>query len=218
MAPHLLASVPEPQRSRVLDACRRRPFARGEAVFREGDSGDSVHIVDRGHLLVRAFTKDGDAVTLEVAGPGAVLGEIALVRKGGERTATVVALDDGGTLVLTAARFEELCAEHVGVAIAAAQLLADRVERLTAQLTEAIYVGVDRRVARRLLTLADTFGGAASGTEVPVTQQDIADLAGAARPTVNQSLKALESRGAIAVFRGGVRIVDIDVLRSRAGG
>jgi CRP-like cAMP-binding protein len=54
------------------------------------------------------------------------------------------------------------------------------------------------------------------GTELPLTQQDIADLAGATRPTVNQSLKKLEAQGAVALFRGGVRIADEALLRRRA--
>jgi DNA-binding GntR family transcriptional regulator len=65
--------------------------------------------------------------------------------------------------------------------------------------------------------LAQLFGDAAPGTVVPLTQQDLADLTGAARPTVNQSLKVLESRGAIELFRGGVRLLDVEVLRRRAG-
>ena len=45
---------------------------------------------------------------------------------------------------------------------------------------------------------------------VPLTQQDLAELAGATRPTVNQSLKKLEAAGAVELYRGGVRIADAE--------
>ena len=67
------------------------------------------------------------------------------------------------------------------------RILAERVERLTAQLGEALHVAVDERVARRLVRVAGIYGGVRSGIEVPLTQQDLAELAGATRPTVNQA-------------------------------
>jgi len=149
-------------------------------------------------------------------GPGGVVGEVALVLPGATRTATVLALDDVTVRMLTSGAFDELCREHPPVAVAASQLLAERVERLTHHLVEALYVSVDRRVARRIWTLAALHGGPVPGTELPLTQQDIADLAGATRPTVNQSLKKLEAQGAVTLFRGGVRIADAELLRRRA--
>ncbi len=212
----LLASMAEPERTRVLEACRACHYQRGDVLFRQGDPSDGLHVVERGRLAVRVTTETGDSVTLDVIGPGRVVGELSLVRPGTARTASVVALDEVSTRMLTLDAFQELCREHPAVATTAAALLADTVERLTGQLVEALSVNVDRRVARRIWTLAALHGGPVPGTSLPLTQQEMADLAGAARPTVNQSLKRLEAQGAIALYRGGVRIVDADVLRKRA--
>jgi CRP-like cAMP-binding protein len=212
----LLASLPEPERSRVLDACLTCDYAKGETLFSEGDLGDSLHVVESGRLAVEVRTETGDVVMLDVVGPGGVVGEVALVLPGSHRTATVVALDSVTTRMLTSEAFDALCESHPSVRVAASQLLAERVERLTKHLVEALYVSVDRRVARRIWTLANMHGGPVRGTELPLTQQDIADLAGATRPTVNQSLKKLEAQGAVALFRGGVRIADEALLRRRA--
>ena len=212
----LLASLPEPERSRVLDACQTCHFAKGQRLFSEGDRGESLFVVETGRLAVEVRTEGGDVVMLDVVGPGGVVGEVALVLPGAKRTATVLALDDVTVRMLTSGAFEQLCREHPPVAVAASQLLAERVERLTHHLVEALYVSVDRRVARRIWTLASLHGGPVPGTELPLTQQDIADLAGATRPTVNQSLKKLEAQGAVTLFRGGVRIADVDLLRRRA--
>ena len=189
---------------------------KGDVLFNEGEAGDSLYIVETGRLAVEVRTETGDVVMLDVIGPGGVVGEVALVLPGSMRTATVLALDHVTVRMLTSEAFDELCREHPPVAVAASQLLAERVERLTHHLVEALYVSVDRRVARRIWTLASLHGGPVAGTELPLTQQDIADLAGATRPTVNQSLKKLEAQGAVSLFRGGVRIADADLLRRRA--
>jgi CRP/FNR family transcriptional regulator, cyclic AMP receptor protein len=212
----LLASLPEPERSRVLDACRTCHYAKGEKLFSAGDPGDSLHVVESGRLAVEVSTETGDVVMLDVVGPGGVVGEVALVLPGALRTATVLALDAVTTRMLTSEAFDEVCRTHPSVRVAASQLLAERVDRLTRHLVEALYVSVDRRVARRIWTLASLHGGPVNGTELPLTQQDIADLAGATRPTVNQSLKKLEAQGAVTLFRGGVRIADAELLRRRA--
>ncbi len=217
MAVDLLASVGEPERTRVLDACRVRRFAKGEVLVREGEPADGLHIVESGHLVVRRNLASGENVMLDVVGPGAVLGEVALVLPSRTRSATVAALDDCSTRVLSVAAFAALSREHPGVATAVGRLLAERVERLTEQLSEALHVAVDERVARRLMRVAAIYGGVRRGTVVPLTQQDLAELAGATRPTVNQSLKKLEAAGAVELYRGGVRIADAETLRRAAG-
>lgn len=213
----LLATVGEPERTRVLEACRPRKYARGTILFHEGEAGDGLHIVDSGHLVVRTGLASGDVVTLDVAGPGDVIGEVALVLPDNVRSATVAALDDCTTLMLSVPAFRALCEENPAVATAVARVLAERVDRLTKQLSEALYVGVDQRVARRTIRMAGIYGGMVRGTEVPLTQQDLADLTGATRPTVNQSLKKLEAAGAVELFRGGVRVADPAALRRLAG-
>ena len=217
MTPNLLESVPEPERTRVLDACRTRTFRRNEVLFHEGDPGLSLYIIESGHLVVRTSTDAGDVVTLDVAGPGDVIGEMALVRASNVRSATVAAIDDCTTWVLTRESFDALLREHPGVQTAVTALVAERVDKLTHKLSEALFLPVDRRVARRIWQVAALWGGAERGTRLPLTQNDVADLVGATRPTVNQSLKKLEARGAIELYRGGVRIADVDELRVRAG-
>ena len=51
---------------------------------------------------------------------------------------------------------------------------------------------------------------------ITLTQEALAELAGAARPTVNQVLREEEKRGTIELARGKTRVLDLDELRSRA--
>lgn len=75
----LLASLAEAERRAVLTAARRCEFVRGDAVVREGEPSDSLHLVESGRLAVRVTTVDGDTATLNVLGPGDYFGELSLL-------------------------------------------------------------------------------------------------------------------------------------------
>jgi Cyclic nucleotide-binding domain len=89
----LFAGVPPEAVSEVLSIARRRTFARGEVVFHQGDAANSLHLVSRGRIAARMFTRPGEAALLDVAGPGDVFGEMALLTPGGVRSAGAAALE-----------------------------------------------------------------------------------------------------------------------------
>ena len=211
----LFASVPEPDRTRFIKACEPRRFSAGDVVFNEGDEGDSLYLVARGRAIVRSTTSEGDSLAFDVVGPGEVLGLLGMVRPEHRRTATVVALDDCTMRVMTLPVFDELRRRYPSCERALAILMADHVERLSQQLLEAHYVPVVQRIARRVMRVAAMADEVAPGTVLPLTQQDVADLAGAARPTTNQALKKLEATGSIRLQRGQLEIVDPVLLASQ---
>lgn len=97
------------------------------------------------------------------------------------------------------------------------ELLASRIEKLGSSLLEALYVGADRRVMRQLLALGRTYQGAQPGPViVPLTQHDLAGMAGTTRPTVNQVLQRLTAN-IIALGRGRIEILDVEGLQRRSG-
>ncbi|MCW2747148.1 MAG: transcriptional regulator, Crp/Fnr family [Nocardioidaceae bacterium] len=214
----LLSSLPSEQYEAVLGAARRRRFAKGETVFHEGDPADSLHLVATGRLAVRSGTADGEVLTLNILSPGDYFGELALMRDGTNRvrTATVAALEPAETLVLTALVFHELCTRNPGVESFMSTLLARRVEELSIRLVEALHVSLDRRVYRRLLDLAEIYAPGAPKASIPLTQTNLADLVGGSRPSVNQVLQKLATRGTVILGRGTIDVVDIGELARRA--
>jgi len=215
----LLAPLDEPQRAAVLAASRSRSFGKGEVVFHEGDPADSMHLVETGVLAVQVTTPDGERATLNVLSAGAAVGELSLLRRGRAdvRSATVVALSPSTTRSLSSAAFQRLCDEHPGIQDFLLDLLADRVRRLSGQLLESMYVGLDRRLYRRLLELCDTYRGDTEPTVIPLTQEHLADLVGGTRPSINQVLQRLLAQGIIELGRGRVIIRDEAALRAKAG-
>lgn len=214
----LLAPLSDQQREHVLRAARPRAFRRGEVVFHEGDPGETLHFVQSGRLAVRVAIPSGDTATLSVVGPGDVFGELALLGESHTRTATVVALERSETLALSRHDFLELRRMRPEVEQLLVEMLARRVDELSRSLLEALYVGVDRRVIRRLLDLADAYRNEPNRVvTIPLTQEDLAGMAGATRPTVNQVLQRLVATGAVALGRGKIELLDLEALRRRSG-
>lgn len=211
-----LDDLPDDDRRRVISEARRRKFAKNEVIFHEGDPGDSLHVIARGHVAIRAATPLGDTATFTVLGPGQAFGEQALLTEASLRTASAVALEPTETHAITRTRFDQLRDENPAVDRFLVLLLADQVRRLSAHLTEALYVPVETRLLRRLLSLAESYGSSDGTITIPLTQDDIATMAGTTRPTANRVLKGIEDDGVIAMARGRIEVLDLDDLTRRA--
>jgi CRP-like cAMP-binding protein len=203
-------------RTSLLQRSVRRTFDRHEVIFHENDPGDTFHLVEQGLVQVQITTPLGDVATLAILGRGDFFGELALLLPGGRRTATARALEPAQTWGVSREVFEELCREHPAVSRFLTNALAIKVRNLSAQVVDALYVPADRRVLRRLLDVVDVFRRDTAGLVVALTQDDLASLAGAARPTVNRVLKQAEQAGLVSVGRGQVTILDYEGLVRKA--
>jgi CRP-like cAMP-binding protein len=207
----LLAGLPDEDLREVLAIARRRTFSKGEVVFHRDDPAESLHLVVRGHFAARLQTPLGDSVLLDVLGPGQSFGELALLLPDSRRSATVSALEDGETRSVFRDDFAQLQRRHPGVKDVLLRLLADQLRRSSDRIVEAHYVDAETRVRRRVSELADTYG---TGV-VPLTQEDLAAMAGTSRATVNRVLRDEARRGGVELARGRVTVLDSDALRRR---
>lgn len=195
----------------LLALGRRRRFRRGDTIFHEGDRAESLHLVDIGHLAVRTTTPTGDVATLRLIGPGDHFGDLALV-DASRRSAAIVAVDRVETLELRYDDLEQFRVEHPSFERVLLAMMARNVRRLSANLQDVMYLGVPARLARRLDELCDLF----EGEPLPLTQDDLAGLAGTTRQTVNQVLVELRDRGVVALGRGRITVVDRGALQRSA--
>ena len=213
----LLAGLSAEERRQVLTTARRRRFAAREVLFHEGDPGDSLHLLATGRVAVRVSTPMGEIATLVVLGRGDTVGELAVLAPDGRRTATVVALERTETWSFQRDALDELRRRCPGVDRFLIETLAAGVRRLSGLLLDAMYLPVDRRVLRRLADLEHVYRGAGATTEIPLTQEDIATLAGASRATVNRVLRGAEAEGYLRLARGRTTVLDPATLRRKAG-
>ncbi|MCA1671411.1 MAG: Crp/Fnr family transcriptional regulator [Actinobacteria bacterium] len=207
----LLKGLSEKDIRRVLASTHRRRFAKGQVLFHEGDPAVTVHLVDKGRVAIRISTPLGDVATVDLVGPGQALGELALLAPHARRGATAVALERTETLALDESIFSALRRDDPSVTDVLVQLLAERVRLLDARLMEALYLPADVRLLRRLVDLGRTYGDT-----IPLTQEDIAGLAGTTRATVNRVLRREEKSGTLTLARGRVTLVDHEALARRA--
>jgi CRP/FNR family transcriptional regulator, cyclic AMP receptor protein len=212
----LLAGVPAEDVRLVLTIARRRTFKRGEVVFHEEDPADSLHLVVSGRFAVQSTTRLGEDALFVVRGPGEAFGELALVADE-RRAATVYALERAETMCVLRQDFDRLRADYPSIDRMLVSLLAVELRRMNRLVTDAYYESAERRVLRRLLDLADVYGDGGSGTEIPLTQEQLASVAGASRATVNAVLAAERARGTIALRRGATIVRDAEALARRAG-
>jgi CRP-like cAMP-binding protein len=212
----LLEGVNPADVQRFVALARRRRFERNEVVFHRDDPGDSLHLVETGRFAIQIISPVGDTVTIAVRGPGDSFGEMALVGESPRRTATVVALEPSETFAIYKADFEQLRRRHPSVDELLFAFLVGEVKMLNERLLEALYLPVDRRVLRRLRELAATGGAGDEPVEVPLTQEQLAELAGTTRATINRILRDEEKRGTVALHRGRTVVLDRKEITRRA--
>jgi CRP/FNR family cyclic AMP-dependent transcriptional regulator len=204
----LLEGVPDEEVRRLLSVARRRTFARNEVVFHQGDPAEAMHLIWSGRFAVRLKTAIGDATTVAILGQGDTFGELGLIGDANERSATVVALERAETRSIVRRDLERLRREQPQVNELLLRLLAARIRRTNDLLAEALYVPADKRVLRRLRELADLYGPEEGARVIPLTQEEIAELAGTSRATVNRVLRAEERAGAVELTRGRTTVLD----------
>ncbi|MEY2461181.1 MAG: hypothetical protein QOG30_3011 [Acidimicrobiaceae bacterium] len=203
----LLAGLRVEDRHTIVAQTRRRRFAKGEVVFHEGDPANTLHLVDGGKFAVRITTPLGDSAMLRVVGPGGWFGELAIVSDA-PRNATVAALEPGETLSLRREQVDDLRRRDPTVDRALISALVEELRRTSMRLLEALYLPADIRVLRRLSDVSELYARADGTAVVPLTQDDIAQLAGTSRPTVNKVLRAAAVDGIVALRRGHIEILD----------
>jgi CRP-like cAMP-binding protein len=209
----LLSGLTPAEVDRVLSATQLAEYPRGGVIFSAGDLGSTLHLLEAGHVALRVPALAGETVTLTIVAPGEAFGELALMRRSSRRSATAVALDPVTTRTLSARTFRTLVAEHPTVERLLVGILAARVDRLTTHLVEALSMPADQRVVRRLAEICRVYAAPdTAAIVIPLTQEDLAGLAGTTRPTVNAVLGRLADDGVVALGRGRIEILDLPRL------
>ena len=205
----LLGDLEPAQRQSLLARCVARRFGRRQVIFHHGDPSDGMHVVNSGRVMIRISTPSGEEACLTVSGPGETVGEQSLLVEGGRRSASAIALEPVETMFLSRALFVALRADDAALDKVMLNVLTMRVLRLTDQLVEALFVQASTRVLHRVADAAGLYGDGM----IPLTQEEIASMAGCTRPTVNRTLRRAEEAGMVDLARGRIRVLDVAGLR-----
>jgi CRP/FNR family cyclic AMP-dependent transcriptional regulator len=191
---------------------------KGAVIFAEGEPGDRLYVITTGKVTLGHKAKDGRETLLGVLGPGEMFGELSLFDPG-TRTATAVALTDVKLLGLSRDSLRPWLTGRPEVALKLLQALAQRLRRTEDAMADLVFSDVPGRVAKALLALSDKFGVFKNGElyiEHDMTQEELAQLVGASRETVNKALAEFVNRGWMRVEQRSVTIVDLERIQRRS--
>jgi CRP-like cAMP-binding protein len=195
-ASRLFADVPTAAIQRLAAGAGFHRYRRGQILFVEGDTGDSLLLIVDGTLKAYSTSAEGEEFLLAVVGPGETLGELVLA-DGGSRSASVAAMTDAAVLRLPRQAVLDAAETWPQVTAALLKSLADVVRRLTGAAADLVFLDLPRRVAKMLLIEREAAGS--DVFETRLTQEEMAHRVGGSRQSVNAALREFQRRGWIAI-------------------
>ncbi len=214
----LFAALDDEAAAALKATMTTREVGRGEVLFTEGDPGDRLYIIVDGKIKLGRASGDGRENLLAILGPGEMFGELSLFDPG-PRNATATAVADTSLLGVGSDDLATWLNGRPDVARQLLRSLARRLRRTNEALADLVFSDVPGRVAKALLDLSERFGTPTDeGLRVThdLTQEELAQLVGASRETVNKALADFAARGWLRLDQRAVLLLDIDRLRRRA--
>lgn len=214
----LFAALDEHAAESLIQTMHPARLERGDVLFHEGDQGDRLYVIGEGKIKLGRTSADGRENLIAILGPGEMFGELSLFDPG-PRTATATAVAETQLLSMGHEQLGEFLGQRPGVAASLLGALARRLRRTNDVLADLVFTDVPGRVAKALLDLAGRFGRPVEeGVMVAhdLTQEELAQLVGASRETVNKALADFASRGWLRLEARAVLLLDVERLRRRA--
>jgi CRP-like cAMP-binding protein len=215
-----LALLGDDERRALEAIATTRQATRGQVLLAQGQVADHVIVLRAGHAKVVASGPEGDEVVLTFRGPGALVGEQAVV-DGAPRGAGVVAIEPLEMLVVPASAFRHYLAERPDVTMKLVGMLSRRLRDSDRQLVRFATSDTLGRVSARLVELCEHHGEASAGGGVhvmlPLTQEDLAGWTGSSLESTAKALRVLRRLKWITTGRRSITVHDVEALRQRAG-
>ena len=214
----LFAALDEDAAAALRASMTEVQVERGGNLFDEGEPGDRLYVILDGKVKLGRTSSDGRENLLAVLGPGEMFGELSLFDPG-PRTATATAITDLTLIGLGHDDLQPWLIARPEVASKLLAALAKRLRRTNEAMAYLVFSDVPGRVAKALLDLSSRFGvESEDGVHVghDLTQEELAQLVGASRETVNKALADFASRGWLRLEARSVVIMDVERLRRRA--
>ena len=201
----MLGDLPSEFAKALFSKAREVVLKADHALFVEGDEGNGCYRVEEGLLKASVRAPKGNERILAIFGPGALIGELAMI-DGGARSASVTALRDSKLSFVSRATFEAFARESPELNSHLVIVLARRLRDTNNALTATNFLSVKGRVATALLQLAEAFGRDVGSGRIlvvqKVSQNDLAAMAGVARENVTRVLTDWTNRSWLSRLAG----------------
>jgi CRP/FNR family cyclic AMP-dependent transcriptional regulator len=212
----LFASFPEADQQNLVSLLRRENLRKGEILFRKGDEGTAIYLILQGRIKI-SISRRMDTVTLAILGPGEFLGEMALL-DGLPRSADAIALEDSYLYVLNRKDFLSFLVNNEKAIHAVLSALSMRLRKTDDLLAEMCFLNLSIRLAHKLVDLAELQAPDEKNPgeyALKISQQELANILGVTRESVNKELKQLRDKGVVSTARNCIHINNIASLKKR---
>jgi CRP/FNR family cyclic AMP-dependent transcriptional regulator len=202
----------------LLSRARVEHYLAGQKIFEKGAPGRSMMAILSGSVRISTPSSTSRELVLAILQPGEVFGEIALL-DGLERTADATAVADCELLVLERREFIPFLERRPDVSMQLLRVFCHRLRHTDEQVEHAVFERLDSRLAKTLIRLASIVPqGAKAGPAVSlrVSQQELADMVGATRESVNKKLHVWQMAGFIRLEKRLIVILDIAYVKDLA--
>lgn len=193
-------------------------YRRRQPIYAEGECGDRLYVVASGKIKLGRLGADGRLHLLTLLGPPEMFGALSVFDPG-PRTSTATALTDVTAVAIKSEVLRGWVAEHPDIGERLLRVLARRLRRADHDISDLTFADAASRAASQLLRLAKQFGTQEDGSirvNHDLTQEEIGQLIGAKRETVNVILNDFTHRGWIRLQHKSILITDSERLVRRA--
>src|SRR5580700_8974182 len=188
---------------------------RGATIFSKGDPGNSLIAVISGTVKISISSADGRSAILDLIGAGEIVGEIAML-DGKERTADVTANTNCEIFILDRREFLPFVRGQPALAMKFIELLCTRLRRTSDQVEQIILQNLPGRLASALIRLTEKHKLAPGGRTIAITQQEISEMVGMTRESINKQLRVWATRNWVRLEHGAIVVLNEVPLQALA--
>jgi CRP/FNR family transcriptional regulator, cyclic AMP receptor protein len=188
---------------------------RGTTLFSKGDPGHSLYAVISGTVKMSISSPDGRNAILNIVGPGEIFGEIALL-DGQPRSTDAIANSNCELFVIDRREFIPFVKAQPALAMKFIELLCERLRVTSDQVEQIILQNLPGRLASALLRLSEKHTSAPQGRTIAITQQEISEMVGMTRESINKQLRAWAGRDWVRLEHGAIVVLNAEMLREMA--
>ena len=187
-------------------------FAKGHVLFREGEAGKVMYVVQSGKVRISKAVRDVEK-TLVVLGAGEFLGEMSILNNK-PRSATATIDEDAKLLVIDPKMFEAMVRGNAEIAVRLIKKLAQRLQDSDEQIENLLLKDHNSRVVHYLAHIASKFGKQVpDGHAVDISVKELASKIGLEIDSVNEVLNKLIRSKLLKITESGLVIQDVSKMR-----
>ena len=185
---------------------------RGATLFAKGDPGHSLYAVISGTVKISVSSPDGRNAILNLIGAGEVFGEMSVL-DGRVRSADATANTNCEILVIDRRDFLPFVHSQPALAMKFIELLCERLRWTSDQVEQIILQDLPGRLASALLGLTEKRKLESANRTIAITQQEISEMVGMTRESINKQLRAWAARDWLRLEHGAIVVLNADPLR-----